>query len=433
MCLIVFDWNPTRRSYYPSFVVAANRDEVYDRPSQIAHFWKDKKPTIIYGGRDLLMGGTWLACSTTTTSGSGRFAAVTNYHEPRKNAIGGKGKIYPRSRGEIPVMFVSEEEQQTQQQQEQQQPSPKVNSTLTATTTTTLSETASSSSLIEFVKTRLEICHKEYGGYNAILFDGQSLIYCTNRGGGGEGEGERRNGGGEEEQQQEQDQQNYSFVMKELPPGLYGLSNHLLDTPWPKVIKAKIGLSNVLSSMSSMVQDGVTKEEEEDDDDEKNTNNTMSYDCYNYYHTQIAQKLIKVMEDTTKVFDTDLLPTTLGVQEEIIRSSIFVEGPTFGTRTTTIVTYYDNKRYDGHGGCSFFDMTEKNHIIHHHHHHHHQTVLHCSSSEEEEEEESSSPLVHHQRIEIRSSSSSSSDPRRRHCRLHRDDDDGFNNEQKLRI
>ena len=24
-----------------------------------------------------------------------------------------------------------------------------------------------------------------------------------------------------------------------LPPGLYGLSNHLIDTPWPKVRKSK--------------------------------------------------------------------------------------------------------------------------------------------------------------------------------------------------
>ena len=37
---------------------------------------------------------------------------------------------------------------------------------------------------------------------------------------------------------------------RELAPGVFGLSNHLLDTPWPKVRNAKSGLSSALTDLS---------------------------------------------------------------------------------------------------------------------------------------------------------------------------------------
>ena len=53
-------------------MVAANRDEFYARASDAARYWEDSPH--VFGGRDLVAGGTWLAVST-----AGRFAAVTNY------------------------------------------------------------------------------------------------------------------------------------------------------------------------------------------------------------------------------------------------------------------------------------------------------------------------------------------------------------------
>src|SRR3990167_8250057 len=50
-----------------------------------------------------------------------------------------------------------------------------------------------------------------YNGFNALFGDGETLVYTSNR----------------------NDQ-----TPRALPPGHYGLSNHALNTPWPKVVRA---------------------------------------------------------------------------------------------------------------------------------------------------------------------------------------------------
>ena len=88
MCLILAAWDT-----HPDFklVVAANRDEFFERASLPMHWWDDFP---VLGGRDLTAGGSWM-----TLSASGRFAAVTNVRDfTRPDAA-------LRSRGEIPVGF----------------------------------------------------------------------------------------------------------------------------------------------------------------------------------------------------------------------------------------------------------------------------------------------------------------------------------------
>lgn len=90
MCLINFQFqdNPIY-----SLIVAANRDEFYERPTAPAHFWEDKP--YLLAGRDLSQQGTWLGITK-----NGRFAALTNYRDPseqKKNA---------KSRGEIVTDFL---------------------------------------------------------------------------------------------------------------------------------------------------------------------------------------------------------------------------------------------------------------------------------------------------------------------------------------
>lgn len=72
MCLILIAYKT--HPEYP-LIIAANRDEFYQRPAQSAGYWEDH-PQIL-GGRDLKCGGTWLAVDR-----RGRMAAVTNYREP---------------------------------------------------------------------------------------------------------------------------------------------------------------------------------------------------------------------------------------------------------------------------------------------------------------------------------------------------------------
>lgn len=72
MCLIAFHLQDHPRY---AFIMAANRDEFYDRPTAPARFWEEH-PELL-AGKDLLAGGTWLGISKT-----GRIAALTNYRDP---------------------------------------------------------------------------------------------------------------------------------------------------------------------------------------------------------------------------------------------------------------------------------------------------------------------------------------------------------------
>lgn len=90
MCLILIAWKSHPR--YP-VIIAANRDEFYERPSTPAHFWKEA-PDIL-AGRDIRQGGTWLGINR-----DGRFAAITNF---RGSQTPQPGK---RSRGELVASFL---------------------------------------------------------------------------------------------------------------------------------------------------------------------------------------------------------------------------------------------------------------------------------------------------------------------------------------
>src|SRR5262245_59506988 len=90
MCLLLVAWKAEAR--FP-LVLAANRDEMYERPTTPAHWWEDQ-PQIL-AGRYLQAGGTWLGVTK-----SGRFAALTNYREP------GQHRPDARSRGALVQDFL---------------------------------------------------------------------------------------------------------------------------------------------------------------------------------------------------------------------------------------------------------------------------------------------------------------------------------------
>jgi len=84
MCLVVAALGVSSRH---ELLFAANRDERHARPSETAHWWPDLPG--VFGGRDLLAHGTWLAVDS-----SGRLAAVTNFRD-------GSAAVAPLSRGAL--------------------------------------------------------------------------------------------------------------------------------------------------------------------------------------------------------------------------------------------------------------------------------------------------------------------------------------------
>lgn len=95
MCLILFSWK-THPKY--KLVLAANRDEFYDRPTAVATQWDDH-PEVV-AGRDLQAGGTWIGANK---SGK-RIAGITNYRDPQN--------IDPNahSRGELTTNYLLSKE-----------------------------------------------------------------------------------------------------------------------------------------------------------------------------------------------------------------------------------------------------------------------------------------------------------------------------------
>jgi len=124
---------------------------------------------------------------------------------------------------------------------------------------------------------RLEPAAEEYSGFNLLLADSGSLWYGSNRA--------------------------FPFA-RELPAGVYGLSNELLDTPWPKLLRVKARFQGWLAEA-----DGT------------------------------ADELFALLADRTQAAESDgALPTGgLPREWERILSAPFVLHPAYGTRCSTVV------------------------------------------------------------------------------------------------
>lgn len=112
-----------------------------------------------------------------------------------------------------------------------------------------------------------------YSGFNLLVGDGESLWYCSNRDGGA----------------------------KPLAPGVYGLSNHLLDTPWPKLVTARERFANALGALPE------------------------------------RSGLFEVLADDEIVADEALPETGVPLEWERRLSAIFVRSDVYGTRASTVL------------------------------------------------------------------------------------------------
>ncbi|MFC1858108.1 NRDE family protein [Thermodesulfobacteriota bacterium] len=116
---------------------------------------------------------------------------------------------------------------------------------------------------------------RQYNGFNLFLADASGLYYFSNR-------------------------QN---EIKKLKSGLYGLSNHLIDTPWPKVQKGKAGLARLLSG------------EKEID----------------------LENIFGLLADRSLPSDGKLPDTGIGLEKERMLSPLFVISSDYGTRSSSII------------------------------------------------------------------------------------------------
>ncbi|WP_095146002.1 NRDE family protein [Pseudomonas sp. Irchel s3b6] len=94
-----------------------------------------------------------------------------------------------------------------------------------------------------------------------------------------------------------------------LEAGVYGLSNAGLDTPWPKLLKARAALTEVL-------------------DDHQ------------------PQALLALLADSQIAPLADLPDTGVGLATESLLSSVFIVSPTYGTRASTaLIVQADGSRW----------------------------------------------------------------------------------------
>ena len=94
-----------------------------------------------------------------------------------------------------------------------------------------------------------------------------------------------------------------------LQPGIYGLSNAGLDTPWPKLLKAKAALSEVLQDPQ-------------------------------------PQALLALLSDAQTAPFADLPDTGVGLATETLLSSVFIASQSYGTRASTaLIVQADGARH----------------------------------------------------------------------------------------
>ncbi len=128
----------------------------------------------------------------------------------------------------------------------------------------------------------------QYSGFNLMLGDVHALYYFGNRDG----------------------------RIRKLEPGLYGLSNRLLDTDWPKVRTGKTALAAALQS-SDGGPAGVD-----------------------------VQRLVSLLQSREQAPDRQLPQTGVGIEKERMLAPAFITSQDYGTRSSSILLIGQNDRVD---------------------------------------------------------------------------------------
>ncbi len=115
---------------------------------------------------------------------------------------------------------------------------------------------------------------KQYNGFNLLVGSAEELWYLSN----------------------------YREGIQKLKAGIYGLSNHLLDTPWPKVERGKRKFREIIST-----------------------------------DTLEPEALLDFLRDDQRAADNQLPNTGVGIEHERALSAMFIKMQGYGTRCSTVV------------------------------------------------------------------------------------------------
>ncbi|MEQ8302496.1 MAG: NRDE family protein [Cyclobacteriaceae bacterium] len=128
-----------------------------------------------------------------------------------------------------------------------------------------------------------EVHHKapQYNGFNLVVGELDNLYYYSN----------------------------YQSKIVRLEPGFFGLSNHLLDTPWPKVENGKKKMLPVISA------------------------DTVS-----------PNDLFEILLDEEIAPDNQLPSTGLDIERERALSAMFIKTPNYGSRCSTVILVDRNNK-----------------------------------------------------------------------------------------
>jgi uncharacterized protein with NRDE domain len=254
MCLILFAWKSHPK--YP-LVVAANRDEFYERNTSGIGWWPEH-PDVL-AGRDhadvIGSPGTWLGLNK-----HGRFSALTNVRSPSEK------KLDARTRGELPFLYLTSPDKPNH--------------------------------FIEKYSKRFD----QYNGFNLLMADlsdpnDAQMHWVSNRVVMGKSVRPRK-----------------TFPSQPLSPGVYGLSNAMLDTPWPKVNH------RIAAFAQTLAMDG---------------GSLKNADAY-----------LHLLADDHQAPERELPSTGVSLEWEKALSAAFIRTEHYGTRSSTILRVRQDGNYE---------------------------------------------------------------------------------------
>jgi uncharacterized protein with NRDE domain len=255
MCLILFAWQ-SHPEY--SLVVAANRDEFYERGTDGISWWEDYPHILAGKDRADVLGspGTWFGFSK-----KGRFAALTNIRAPSEK------RTDARTRGgELPLMYLTGSDRPDQ-----------------------------------FI-TQNAKRFDQYNGFNLLLTDFSDpmrpeMHWVSNRLMMGQSIRPRK-----------------IHPKHPLDPGVYGLSNAMLDTPWPKVNHRIAAFAQTLA---------------------------MDRGDLRY-----AEQYLSLLADNHEANPQELPNTGVSKEWEQVLSAAFIQTPSYGTRSSTVLRVRKDGKYE---------------------------------------------------------------------------------------